>query len=627
LRVVDRGAQENPMSSQSPGVIRRFFRGLWNALDFTRRLVLNLIFIFLVIVFIGALSGSRPVLSPRTALVLDPRGAVVEQFRTDPVQRALGNIAGNEVKEVQLRDLLRVIDAAAKDSHIERIVLIPDEMDGVGLATARDIGAALDRFKASGKDVIAVSAGMGQNQYLVAAHANRILLDPDGAILLEGFANYRSYYKDALDKLGVQVHLIKVGTFKSAAEPYILNQASDASKEADGYWMGGLWQEYLGEIAGLRKIDAAAINDDIAHYDERVAARAGDLAQLALDQKLVDQLATRAEVRAQLRSLGEADGTEGFRQVDFKRYLASLAGDALPHMGSDVAVIVAQGEIVGGEQPPGMIGGRSTAQLVRAAREDDSVKAIVLRVDSPGGDANASELIRRELAQTREAKKPVIISMGDVAASGGYWISMDSDEIWAQPNTITGSIGIFGLFVTIPDTLDKLGIHTDGIGTTPLAGTLDIRRPLSPQLEAILNSVIRRGYNEFIGKVAKARGKTPEQIDAIAQGRVWSGAQAKERGLVDKLGGLDDAIAAAASRAKLGTRYGVRYVERDMSTWERLALSFGNSDAMVGFARYTGFRLPAGVFDRSEISQVAGFVESLGGKRYGTFAHCFCDLH
>ncbi|MEO7431153.1 MAG: signal peptide peptidase SppA [Dokdonella sp.] len=614
------------MSSQSPGVIRRFFRGLWNTLDFTRRLVVNLVFLVLVVLFIVALSGSRPVLSDRTALVLDPKGAVVEQFSTDPVQRALGNVAGNETKEVQLRDLLRVIDAAAKDANIERIVLVPDDMGSVGLATARDIGAALDRFKSTGKEVIAVSGGMDQNRYLVAAHANRILLDPDGSVMLEGFANYRSYYKDALDKLGVQVHLIKVGTFKSAAEPYILNQASDASKEADSFWMGGLWQEYLGEIATLRKIDAAAISEDIAHYDERVAAHAGDLAQLALDQKLVDQLATRAEVRAQLRSLGAADGTDGFRQVDFKRYLSSLAVDALPQRGSDVAVIVAQGEIVGGEQPPGTIGGRSTAQLIRAAREDDSVKAIVLRVDSPGGDANASELIRRELAQVREAKKPVVISMGDVAASGGYWIAMDSDEIWAQPNTITGSIGIFALFVTIPDTLDKLGIHTDGIGTTPLAGSLDIRRPLSPQLESVLNSVIRRGYNEFIGKVAKARGKTPEQIDAIAQGRVWSGAQAKERGLVDKLGGLDEAIAAAAARAKLGSQYSVRYVEPEMSTWERLALGFGNSNALIGLARYSGFRLPAGVFDHQEILRVSGFVESLAGKRYGTFAHCFCDL-
>ncbi|MFI4969094.1 MAG: signal peptide peptidase SppA [Lysobacterales bacterium] len=615
------------MSTSQPGVIRRFFLAIWNALNFTRRLVFNLLFAILLAAFIGAFFASRPTLGPRTALVLDPSGAVVEQYSTDPTQRALSNLAGNESREVQLRDLLRVIDAAAKDARIERIVLIPDEVEGIGLASAREIGAALDRFKASGKEIVAVSGGMGQNQYLLAAHANRILLDPDGAVLLEGFANYRSYFKDALDKLGVQVHLIKVGTFKSAAEPYILNQASDAAKEADSYWMGGLWQEYLSEVASLRKTDAAKLGDDIAHYDERVGAHEGDLAKLALDQKLVDQLATRGEARAQLRALGVAEGSDGFRQIDFKRYLATLGSDGLPRLGAEVAVVVAQGEIVPGERPPGMIGGKSTAQLVRAAREDDKVKAIVLRVDSPGGDAYSSELIRRELGEAREAGKPVVVSMGDVAASGGYWISMDSDEIWAQPNTITGSIGIFGLFVTVPDTLAKLGIHTDGVGTTPLAGTLDIRRPLSPQLEAILNSVIKRGYSEFIGKVAKARGKTPEQVDQIAQGRVWSGAQAKERGLVDKLGGLDDAIAAAAARAKLGKNYEVRYVEREMSTWERLALSFSNSETLVRIARDAGFALPSGVFGGAELRQVAGVVESLRGKRYGAFAHCFCELH
>ncbi|MBA8889530.1 protease-4 [Dokdonella fugitiva] len=615
------------MSSQQPGVIRRFFRGLWDALNFTRRLVFNLIFLVVLLAFFGAFFASRPLLAPRTALVLDPSGAIVEQYSTDPTQRALSNVAGNESPEVQLRDLLRAIDAAAKDSRIERIVLIPDEITGLGLATARELGAALDRFKASGKEVIAVSGGMGQNEYLLAAHANRILLDPEGAVLLEGFANYRSYYKDALDKLGVEVHLIKVGTFKSAAEPYVLSQASDASKEADAYWMGGIWQEYLGEVAALRKIDAAAIADDIAHYDQRVAAHEGDLARLALEQKLVDQLATRAEAREQLRSLGAAEGDEGFRQVGFRQYLATLAPANLPHVGSDVAVIVAQGEIVPGDRPPGMVGGKSTAQLVRAAREDDGVKAIVLRVNSPGGDAYSSELIRRELAQAREAGKPVVVSMGDVAASGGYWISMASDEIWAEPNTITGSIGIFGLIMTVPDTLAKLGIHTDGVGTTPLAGTLDIRRPLSPQLEAIITSVIKRGYGEFIGKVAQSRGRTPAEIDAIAQGRVWSGAQAKERGLVDKLGGLDDAIAAAASRAKLGDHYQVRYVEREMTTWERFALSFSDSEAMVRLARWTGVRVPAGMFAGNELNQLAGVLESLRGKRYGAFAHCFCELH
>ena len=279
------------MSTDQPGVIRRFFRGSWNALDFTRRLVFNLVFLALLIAFAGSFFAGRPALAPRTTLVLDPSGAIVEQYSSDPAQRALSNLAGNPTQEVQLRDLLRVIDAAAKDPRIERIVLIPDEIDDIGMATARDVGAALDRFKAAGKDIVAVSGGMGQNQYLLAAHANRILLDPDGAVLLEGFANYRSYFKDALDRLGVQVHLIRVGTFKSAAEPYILNQASDAAKEADSYWMGGLWNEYLAEIASLRKTDAARISDDIAHYDERVAAHSGDLARLALDQKLVDEAA------------------------------------------------------------------------------------------------------------------------------------------------------------------------------------------------------------------------------------------------------------------------------------------------------------------------------------------------
>lgn len=614
------------MSKDQPGVIVRFARGFWNALNFTRRLVFNLIFLFVLVIFFAAVFASRPALQPRTALVLDPKGVIVEQYTIDPMQRALGNLAGDAPKEVQLRDLLRVIDTAAKDARIERIVLVPDEIAGAGLATLHELGNALDRFRAAGKEVIAVAGDMGQSQYLLAAHADRILLDPDGAVFIEGLASYRSYFKDALDKLGVQVHLIKVGQFKSAAEPYVLNEASDAAKEADRYWMGGIWQDYLAEIAGLRKIDANTISEDIAHYDERVAAHQGDLAALALEQKLVDQLATRAEVRTLLREKGVADGNDSFRQIDFKNYLAMTTRETLPGFGSQVAVVVAQGEIVPGDQPPGMVGGRSSAQLIRAAREDDNVKALVLRIDSPGGDAYSSELIRREVAQTRAAGKPVVVSMGDVAASGGYWIAMDGDEIWAEPTTITGSIGIFGLVVTIPETLAKLGIHTDGVGTTPLAGTFDIRRPLSPQVEGILNSVIKHGYDEFIGRVATARKRTPEEIDAIAQGRVWSGSQAKERGLVDKLGGLGDAITAAAARAKLGTDYRVRYVEREPSAWERVLLSFGDSEAVVKLARNIGFSLPTSLLDRGEIAEIAGLVESLRGKRYGAFAHCFCEL-
>jgi len=615
------------MSKDQPGIIVRLLRGVWNALNFTRLLVFNLIFLALLIAFFAAMFGSRPVLQSRTALVLDPKGSIVEQYTIDPTRRALSNLAGEEPREVQLRDLLRVIDAATKDTRIERLVLLPDEIEGAGLATLHELGNALDRFRAAGKEVIAVAGDMTQGQYLLASHANKIMLDPDGAVLIQGFASYRSYFKDALDKLGVDVHLIKVGQYKSAAEPYVLNQASDASKEADRYWMGGLWQDYLDEVAGLRKIEASAISEDIAHYDERVAAHKGDLAALALEQKLVDQLGTRADARKLLREKGVPEGDESFRQVDFKNYLSMLGPDGLANFRTQVAVVVAQGEIVPGEQPPGTVGGRSSAQLIRAAREDDRVKAIVLRVDSPGGDAYSSELIRREIAQTRAAGKPVVVSMGDVAASGGYWIAMDGEEIWAEPTTITGSIGIFGLVLTVPETLAKIGVHTDGIGTTPLAGTFDIRRPLSPQLESVLNSVIRHGYDEFIGRVAKARKRTPEEIDAIAQGRVWSGSQAKERGLVDKLGGLGDAIASAAARAKLGSDYSVRYIEREPSAWERFVLSFGDSETMARVARRIGFTLPSGWIDHAEIAQIGGILESLRGKGYGAFAHCFCELH
>jgi protease-4 len=614
------------MSKDSPGIFVRVARGLWNALNFTRLLVFNLIFVALLIGFLVAMFGARPVLQPRTTLVLDPKGAIVEQYTIDPAQRALGNLAGEPPKEVQLRDLLRVVDAAAKDPRIERIALIPDEIGSAGLATLHEIGNALDRFRASGKEIVAVAGGLGQGQYLLAAHANRILLDPDGAVVLEGLASYRSYFREALDKLGVDVHLIKVGQYKSAAEPYVLNQASDAAKEADRYWMGGLWQDYLAEIASLRKIDAASIGEDIAHYDERVASQGGDLAKVALAQKLVDALATRSDARKLLREKGVAEGDESFRQVDYKTYLAMLTPEVRAPLGAEVAVVIAQGEIVPGDQPPGMVGGRSAAQLIRAARVDDRVKALVLRVDSPGGDAYSSELIRREIAETRAAGKPVVVSMGDVAASGGYWIAMDGDEIWAEPTTITGSIGIFGLVLTIPETLAKIGVHTDGIGTTPRAGTFDIRRPLSPELESILTSAIRHGYDEFIGRVAKARKQTPEAIDAIAQGRVWSGSQAKERGLVDRLGGIDDAIASAASRAKLGTHYSVRYVEREPSAWERFLLSFGDSSAMTKLARRVGFTLPSAWLDRGEMAEIGGILETLKGKRYAAFAHCFCDF-
>ncbi|HET9031647.1 MAG TPA: signal peptide peptidase SppA [Dokdonella sp.] len=616
------------MSTSQPGFFVRFLRGIWNTLNFTRRLILNTILVIVLALLFSAFFRSTPILDEQTALVLDPEGTVVEQYSADASERALAGLTGNTVREIQLRDILQVIDAAGRDPNIARIVLVPDQM-AAGISTMREIGQALDRFRATAKDVVVVSEGMQQGQYYLAAHADQILLDPQGSVLLEGFANYRSYYRDALDKLGVEVHLIRVGEYKSAGEPYILDHASDAAKEADLYWMGGIWNEFLDEIAAMRKLDSAAIADDIAQLDVLVPTFNGDLAKLALDHGLVDKLATRPQARKLLSDLGKPDDSgETFRQVNWSNYLGMQVASRLPDARPEVAVVVAQGEIVQGEQAKGDVGATTTARLLRQVRDDERVKAVVLRVDSPGGDAYASEIIRREVKLIQEAGKPVVVSMGDVAASGGYWISMDADEIWAQPTTITGSIGIYGMLVTIPQTLEKLGIYTDGVATTPIAGAFDIRRPLDPKVETILTSVIQKGYRDFIGKVASARGKTPAEINAIAQGRVWSGSQARQRGLVDKLGGLHDAISAAAAIGKLGNDFQTRYVERKMSTWERFALSLSNSDAAVSFGRWSGLTsLPTRLLASSELQRVLGMLNHLGGNRFGVVAHCNCGLN
>jgi len=614
------------MADQKHGVIAGFFIGLWNLLNFTRRLVFNLIFLFLLIAFFVALRNGGTKLAERSALVLDPKGSIVEQYTTEPVQRAFSGLLGDKTKQVQLRDILRTIDTAAADRRIERIVLKPDDIDSAGLSTLREVGAALDRFKAAGKQVIAISDGMDQRQYYLAAHANQILLHPDSleGVLLSGFGAYRSYYKDALDWLGVDVHLFRVGEYKSYAEPFIRNDQSPESREADLYWMNGLWSGYLKDVAEARHLDAGKLADLIEHYDEAVKAAGGDMAKLALQNKLIDQLATPDEARDLLIAQGVKQGY-GYRHIDFADYAALTERESALDVRPRVAVVIAEGEILSGDQPPGTVGGESTAKLLRQAREDDKNKAIVLRVNSPGGDAFASELIRREVELTKAAHKPIIVSMGDVAASGGYWISMNGDRIFAEPTTITGSIGIFGLFMNIPNTLAKIGVHTDGVGTTPIADALDPRRPLDPKVGNVLQSLINKGYEDFIGKVSVARHKQESEIDAIARGRVWSGEQALQRGLVDELGGLGDALTAAAQAAGLGTNFRVHYVEKPLSAWERFALSVSN-DALAHVAHALLPQMPTGLISQPEIRSQLRLLQSLGSGKPGVFAYCFCDL-
>jgi len=619
------------------GPIARFFRGLWDAMNFTRRLVFNLLFfglLLLILAAIGAGERVKPLLD-RTTLVLAPEGKLVEQYSSDPLSRSLAKAFGDDRNaEVQLRDLLRAIDSARTDKQVERVLLRVDRMQFSGYASIREVAAALAKLRASGKQLVAFGESFDQAQYLLAAQADEIYLDPMGGVLLEGLGRYRLYYREGLqDKLGVDVHLFKVGEYKSAAEPFVLDAASPEAKQADLYWMNDVWQRYLADVARVRKLTPALLAARIDTLPEDLEAAGGDLGRYALQQKLVDGLKTREQVEELLaeRGVKDEDAEGGFRQVSLDGYLKQVdhaigAADPRPQ----VAVVVAEGEITGGEQPPGTVGGESTAALLRDARDDDHVKALVLRVDSPGGEVFASEQIRREIVALKAAGKPVVVSMGDLAASGGYWISMNADRIYADPSTITGSIGIFGLIPTIPRTLDKIGVHSDGVGTTRFAGAFDLTRPLDPAVGQVIQSVIDKGYRDFTGKVAQARNRSVAQIDAVGRGRVWSGAQARERGLVDAFGGLDSAIVDVATRAKLGKRddYRVRYIEKAATPFERFFTEFAQSRLGAAWLRESS--LMQGLLVRA-VPQVQGdlrFLESAlkpgRGAPVKSLAYCFC---
>ncbi len=631
-----------PPIPRQRGPIARFFIGLWGAMNFTRRLILNLLFFFLLLVVLvaviaGMSSGGQTLkVSDRTTLVLAPSGRLVEQDSRDAFTRALSGISRDDSRnQVQLRDLLAVIDGAARDDKIERVLLDVDNLSPSGFAALNEVGAALQRLRKAGKQVVAVTRGMGQGQYFLAAQADEIYLDPDGyGIVLEGLSGYRPYMREGLqDKLGVDFHLFKVGEYKSAAEPFVRDSASPEAKEADLYWMNDIWNRFLAEVGERRGLAPQAISEGIDRMADGLEAVQGDINRYALQHKLVDGLKTREEVDALLaeRGVADDDAEGGFRQVGWTQYLRHVSpklpveADARPQ----VAVVVAEGEILPGRQPRSAVGGDTVSALLRDMREDDKVKAVVLRVNSPGGEVYASEQIRREVVALKAAGKPVVVSMGDVAASGGYWISMNADRIYAEPTTITGSIGIFGLVPNLTRALDKIGVHSDGVGTTRLAGAFDPTRPLDPEVGRIIQSVIDKGYRDFTGKVAAARGKPVAEVDESARGRVWSGAQARERGLVDDFGGVQAAIDDAANRAKLDAgKFAVRYVDEPMSPFA--SFLGGLTQGRMGMAMLQESALLRGLL--GALSPQAGeqmrYLESQLQIRDGRWvrpaAHCFC---
>jgi protease-4 len=616
------------MANTEPGWLRRTFGSLMRWIDAARRLTLNLLFLLIVGVVVAALlTSSRLRLSDNTALVMALKGDLVEQYSGSAREAELAATLGGVERETQLRDVVAVLDAAARDPKIARTVLILDDMGHAGIAKLDEVAAALERFRGAGKQVLAWGSVMTQAQYYLAAHADQVYLHPSGAVLLTGMGGYRNYYHDALDRLGVTVNVFRVGKYKSFVEPYVSNAPSRDALEADASWLNDAWSTYTHQVEQARKLAPGEIGRMLDELPARLGAAGGDLAKLALSEKLVDALMTRDELRALLMKRGAEDAEhKTFRQVSFQEYRGALpdSGDR----SSQVAVVVAQGDIIDGEAPQGVIGGRSTAELIRHARDDDSVKALVLRVDSPGGSAFGAELIRRELEVMRKAGKPVVVSMSDVAASGGYWVSTSADEVLADPATITGSIGVFGLVPTFDKTLDKLGVHTGGVTTTWLAGGPDLRRPLDPRLGQVIQASVSHVYQEFLARAAASRHETAEEIEQVAQGRVWTGRQARDHRLIDGFGGLTAAIHDAAQHAKLSSGFRTTYIEIEPRGLNRLLDLLAERVARAAL-RVLG-PLPGGSLLGADVSAkvTADFKRVLrpdGATPPEVLAHCLCQ--
>ena len=559
--------------------IAGFFKWTWRLLNFVRELVLNLFFIFLIVVCVGIwmqVKSSNAEHSNRGALLLDIAGVVVDKpsssSKLGVLGRQLFGASSDRLQENSLFDIVETIRQAKEDRNITGIVMDLKNFAGADQPSMQYIGKALREFRDSGKPVYAVGDNFSQGQYYLASFANKIFLSPQGVVDLHGFATNGLYYKSLLEKLKVSTHVFRVGTYKSAVEPFIRDDMSPAAHEADSRWVGELWQNYLNTIAANRQVPAQQIFPGAQAMLEGLTKVGGDTAKYALDNKLVDQLASSAEVEKALsKQFGWSDADKNYSAISYYDYALKKPSEN----GDSVAVIFANGAIMDGEETPGNVGGDTTASQIRDARLDPKVKAIVLRVNSPGGSVSASEVIRAELAAAKAAGKPVVVSMGGMAASGGYWISTPANYIVANPSTLTGSIGIFGVINTFENSLDYVGVHTDGVATSPLADVA-ATKALPPEVQQMIQLSIESGYKRFLSIVSQSRNKTPEQIDQIAQGHVWTGQDAKANGLVDALGDFDDAVAKAAELAKL-KQWHIDYYQDEPTFFDQVITSMSAS--------------------------------------------------
>ena len=560
--------------------IAGFFKWTWRLLNFVREMVLNLLFIFLILVGVGIWmqvnNGASSEKVARGALLLDISGVIVDKpsstNRLGVIGRQLFGASSDRLQENSLFDIVNTIRQAKDDSNITGIVMDLKDFAGADQPSMQYIGKALREFRDSGKPVYAIGDNFSQGQYYLASFANKIWLTPQGSVDLHGFATNGLYYKSLLDKLKVSTHVFRVGTYKSAVEPFIRDDMSPAAREADSRWIGELWQNYLNTIAANRQITAQQVFPGAQGVLDGLTKVGGDTAKYALDHKLVDALLSSSEMEKALsKAFGWSKSDNNYRAISYYDYSLNTPADT----GSSVAVVFANGAIMDGEETPGNVGGDTTAAQIRDARLDPKVKAIVLRVNSPGGSVTASEVISAELAAAKAAGKPVVVSMGGMAASGGYWISTPASYIVANPSTLTGSIGIFGVINTVENSLDSIGVHTDGVATSPLAD-ISMTKALPPEVQQIMQLSIENGYKRFITLVAESRKSTPEQVDKIAQGHVWTGQDAKANGLVDSLGDFDDAVAKAAELAKL-KQWHIDYYQSEPSFFDMVMDSMSGS--------------------------------------------------
>ena len=607
------------------------FGALWRALGKLAMAIKVLIILFIFVVLLAGIFGGRVPVPESAALILDPSGILVDQLEGDRFDWALAKLQDSPMEQTLVEDVVDSLRAAQDDERIQAVVLRLGALQGGGLSKLQAVGNAIDEVRAAGKKVIAMGDGYTQAQYYIASRADEIFMHDFGLVLIDGYGYYKAYLRGALEKLQIDVNIFRVGEYKSFVDPYLRDDMSEEDKIASRQWLTALWSAYQADVVSARGLQPGALDTYANSTVELLEATQGDTAQAALNARLVDELVDHQEFRTRMiEQVGESDDDDGtYASIGFRSYLSAVGKKTNESIVNhdNVAVLVAVGTIVDGDASPGTIGGQTLSDLVWRVTEDDSIKAVVLRVDSPGGSMFASEVIYDQLEVLKAAGKPFVVSMGSVAASGGYYISMLADEIWASATTLSGSIGVGAMFPTFQRALGSLGIHVDGIGTTSLTGQFSSLRELGVDVRQLIELSTQDAYRVFVNKVAADRNIDPARVDEIAQGRVWIGTDALEIGLIDQIGGLQDAIEAAADLAGLESgKYGIQYLDQELGLLERLVLRFAGfthtAAAELGITLRSGSSGPMQKLLRlveQELSELTQWNDPRG-----LYYHCLC---